>query len=445
MTTTAMSTTAMNTTALSTALLDIHGLRHTFPKADGGELLVLDGIELQVSEGQIVGLLGRTGSGKSTLLRLIAGLALPSDGTVTYLGHPVNAPAPGIAMVFQGFALFPWLTVLENVQLGLEALGLPDVEIRKRALAAIDLIGLDGYESAYPRELSGGMRQRVGFARALVVHPNILLMDEPFSALDVLTAETLRTDFLELWGDGKLPIKGVIMVTHNIEEAVLMCDRILLFSSNPGRIISEIAVDLKQPRNRLDPQFRDLVEKIYVAMTRRGPSAAQTGTERQITINTVLPRVSANLFSGLIETLAAAPYNGKADLPVLADELHLEGDELFPVAEAMQMFHFAEVEGGDIKLTDSGKQFAELGTDDRKKLFQRQLLQYIPLAAHIRRVLQERANHAAPKSRFLDELEDHMSTEDAEHTLRAVTAWGRYAEVFAYDDDTGAFSLENPS
>jgi NitT/TauT family transport system ATP-binding protein len=434
----------MSTTAMNTALLDIHGLCHTFPKADGGELVVLDGIELQVVQGQIVGLLGRTGSGKSTLLRLIAGLAQPSGGSVTYLGQPVLGPAAGIAMVFQGFALFPWLTVLENVQLGLEALGLPEAEIRKRALAAIDLIGLDGYESAYPRELSGGMRQRVGFARALVVHPNILLMDEPFSALDVLTAETLRTDFLELWGDGKLPIKGVILVTHNIEEAVLMCDRILLFSNNPGRIIREISVDLPQPRNRLDTRFRDLVEKIYVAMTAR-TAAAQAGLERQITINTVLPRVSANLFSGLIEALAAEPYHGKADLPVLADELHMEGDELFPVAEAMQMFHFAEVEGGDIKLTDTGKQFAELGTDDRKKLFQKQLLTYIPLATHVRRVLQERANHVAPKSRFLDELEDHMSTEDAEHTLRAVTAWGRYAEAFAYDDDTGMFSLENPS
>ena len=239
---------------------------------------MLDGVELALQQGQIVGLLGRTGSGKSTLLRLIAGLAQPSGGTVTYLGQPVQAPAPGIAMVFQSFALFPWLTVLENVQLGLEALGLPETEIRQRALAAIDLIGLDGYEFAYPRELSGGMRQRVGFARALVVHPNILLMDEPFSALDVLTAETLRTDFLELWGEGKLPIKGVILVTHNIEEAVLMCDRILLFSTNPGRIISEIAVDLKQPRNRLDPQFRDLVEKIYVAMTARKDSPVAIGT-----------------------------------------------------------------------------------------------------------------------------------------------------------------------
>ncbi|MGA7789398.1 MAG: nitrate/sulfonate/bicarbonate ABC transporter ATP-binding protein [Xanthobacteraceae bacterium] len=431
---------------MTAALLDVHSLRQSFPRADGGEHLVLDGVDLMLTPGQIVGLLGRTGSGKSTLLRLIAGLALPSAGTVTYLGEPVSGPADGIAMVFQSFALFPWLTVLENVQLGLEALGLPEPEIRKRALAAIDLIGLDGYESAYPRELSGGMRQRVGFARALVVHPNILLMDEPFSALDVLTAETLRTDFLELWGEGKLPIKGVILVTHNIEEAVLMCDRILLFSTNPGRIISEITVDLKQPRNRLDPQFRDLVEKIYVAMTAHKQGPAQIGTiVPATTINTVLPRVSANLLSGLIETLAAPPFGGKADLPVLADELHMEADELFPVADALQMLRLAEIEGGDIKLTDTGKNFAELGTDDRKKLFQRQLLAYVPLAAHVRHVLTERANHVAPKSRFFDELEDHMSSEDAELTLRAVIAWGRYAEMFAYDDDSGTFSLENPT
>jgi NitT/TauT family transport system ATP-binding protein len=430
---------------MSAALLDIHGLRQSFPRADGDEHLVLDGVELALNQGQIVGLLGRTGSGKSTLLRLIAGLSQPSGGTVTYLGQPVNGPAPGIAMVFQSFALFPWLTVLENVQLGLEALGLPVAEIRKRALAAIDLIGLDGYESAFPRELSGGMRQRVGFARALVVHPNILLMDEPFSALDVLTAETLRTDFLELWGEGKLPIKGVIMVTHNIEEAVLMCDRILLFSSNPGRIISDIPVDLKQPRNRLDPQFRDMVEKIYVAMTARKGSPTQIGTAPAMTMNTVLPRVSANLMSGLMETLTAAPFSGKADLPVLADELHMDSDELLPVAESLQMFRLAEIEGGDIKLTDIGKQFVEMDTDDRKKLFARQLLAQVPLASHIRRVLQERTNHVAPKSRFLDELEDHMSTEDAEHTLRAVTAWGRFAELFAYDDDSEGFSLENPT
>src|SRR6202165_1744632 len=382
----------MSTPAMSTALLDIHGLRHTFPKADGGDLLVLDGIELQVAQGQIVGLLGRTGSGKSTLLRLIAGLAQPSDGSVTYLGQPVLGPAPGIAMVFQGFALFPWLTVLENVQLGLEALGLPEPEIRKRALAAIDRIGLDGYESAYPRELSGGMRQRVGFARALVVHPNILLMDEPFSALDVLTAETLRTDFLDLWAEGRMPIKGVILVTHNIEEAVLMCDRILVFGSNPGRILSEIKVSLPQPRNRLDPTFRELVERIYVEMTARpqgGPAAWQ---ERfpGLGIGSVLPRVSSNLLAGLMEAVAAPPLHGTADLPKIASDLQMEIDELFPVAETLQLLRFAELEGGDLKLTEDGLAFAHAEVDERKRIFTRHLLTYVPLAAHIRRVLDER-------------------------------------------------------
>jgi NitT/TauT family transport system ATP-binding protein len=236
----------------------------------------------------------------------------------------------------------------------------------------------------------------------------------------------------------------VILVTHNIEEAVLMCDRILLFSSNPGRIIREIAVDLKQPRNRLDPQFRDLVEKIYVAMTARTAAPPRIGTVAT-SIDTILPRVSANLLSGLLETLAAEPYNGKADLPVIAELLHMEADDLFPVSDALQMLHLAEIEGGDIKLTETGKQFVDAATDDRKKIFQRQLLSDVPLAAHIRRVLQERANHVAPKSRFFDELEDHMSTDDAEATLRSVTAWGRYAEAFAYDDDSQTFSLENPT
>jgi NitT/TauT family transport system ATP-binding protein len=432
---------------MSTApLLEIHSVRQAFPKPDGGELLVLDDIDISLTDGQIVGLLGRSGSGKSTLLRLIAGLAHPTAGTITYLGNPVTAPAPGIAMVFQSFALFPWLTVLENVELGLEALGLPEAEIRQRALAGIDLIGLDGYESAYPRELSGGMRQRVGFARALVVHPNILLMDEPFSALDVLTAENLRTDFLDLWGEGRLPIKGVVLVTHNIEEAVLMCDRILVFSRNPGHVVSEIAVDLPQPRNRLEPRFRDLVERIYVEMTgRAAPSPAPSERVQGAGIGMMLPRVSANLIAGLIEAVAGAPYDGKADLPVIASTLHMEVDDLFPVGETLQMLRLAEIEGGDIRLTDAGKQFAEAAVDDRKLLLQRLLLAYVPLAAHIRRVLQERANHTAPKSRFLDELEDFMTSEAAEKTLRAVIGWARYAEAFAYDDQSQTFSLENPS
>jgi NitT/TauT family transport system ATP-binding protein len=429
-------------------LLQCTDVRKAFAKPDGDDLLVLEGMNLDLYEGQIVGLLGRSGSGKSTLLRLIAGLAEPTAGHLTYLGQPIAGPARGIAMVFQSFALFPWLTVFENVALGLEAQHLPRGEIRKRSLAAIDLIGLDGFESAYPRELSGGMRQRVGFARALVVHPNILLMDEPFSALDVLTAETLRTDFLDLWAEGRMPIKGVVLVTHNIEEAVLMCDRILVFGSNPGRILSEIKVTLPQPRNRLDPSFRELIERIYVEMTARPKGGTAGGRQERfpgLGIGSVLPQVSSNLLAGLMEAVAAAPFNGKADLPEIASDLQMEIDELFPVAETLQMLRFAELEGGDLKLTEDGLAFAHSTIDERKRIFSRHLLNYVPLASHIRRVLDERASHSARKSRFIDELEDFMSEDEADQTLRAVVRWARYAEAFAYDDDNAMFSLENPS
>jgi NitT/TauT family transport system ATP-binding protein len=428
-------------------LLNVEHVRRTFPRGGGEELLVLDDVNLTLREGEIVGLLGRSGSGKSTLLRLIAGLSRPQSGSLSYMGTPIQGPVQGVAMVFQSFALFPWLTVLENVQLGLEALNLPPREMRERALAAIDLIGLDGYESAYPRELSGGMRQRVGFARAVVVHPNILLMDEPFSALDVLTAENLRTDLVELWGNGKLPIKGIILVTHNIEEAVLMCDRVLLFSSNPGRVSSEIKIDLPQPRDRTSPAFEHYVDRIYVEMTARRVERMRQAQAQGPGAGLAMPlaHVSPNQISGLIEALAAPPYDGKADLPDIAYEQELEVDELFPVAEAMQLLRLADVEGGDIKLTHMGKRFADGEMNERKEIFSRALMSNVPLAAHIRKVLDERASHSAPKTRFLDELEDHMAEDAAEETLKTVVSWARFGELFSYDDDAALFSLENPT
>ncbi len=429
------------------SLLSLEGVRKSFPKPDGGELLVLDDINLTLRESEIIGLLGRSGSGKSTLLRMIAGLSRPDGGSINYLGRKVEGPARGVAMVFQGFALFPWLTVLENVEIGLEALGLPRKEIRSRSLAGIDLIGLDGFESAYPRELSGGMRQRVGFARALVVHPNIILMDEAFSALDVLTAETLRTDFLDLWSEGQLPIKGVILVTHNIEEAVLMCDRILVFSSNPGRIVTEVKVGLRHPRDRLDPQFRKFVERLYAEMTARPAddrAAARAERFPGVGIGPILPEASTNSLSGLLEAIAAAPYAGVADLPAIAAALQMEIDDLFPIAETLQMLRFADIEGAAIKLTAEGATFANGAVDERKNQFAQRLLTHIDLAAHIRRILDERPSHKAPRSRFSDEIEDYMSPEAADQTLRAVIDWGRYAEAFAYDDQTQMFSLENP-
>jgi NitT/TauT family transport system ATP-binding protein len=432
------------------SLLDVQSVSQAFSKPDGEAQVVLEGVNLALKEGEIVGLLGRSGSGKSTLLRIIAGLNPPSAGVVHYLGQSVAGPAAGIAMVFQGFALFPWLTVLENVQLGLEAAGVPAPEGRRRALQAIDLIGLDGFESAYPRELSGGMRQRVGFARALVVHPNILLMDEPFSALDVLTAETLRNDFLDLWCEGQLPIKAVLLVTHNIDEAVQMCDRLLIFSTHPGRVVSEIPIDLPKPRHALDPRYIALVDKVYAEMTaRRGTADQKHGGRVErfpgTGIGTILTHVSSNLLSGLMEAVNDEPFRGKADLPDIAETLHMEAGDLLPVAEALQMLRFAEIERGDIRLTEAGMTFAKGETDERKRLFSRHLLTFVPLAAHIRRVLDERKGRSAPKSRFFDELEDYMAEEAAEQTLRTIISWGRYAEAFAYDDNQQAFSLDNPT
>ncbi len=430
-------------------LLDVRNVTQRYKgssMADDGPA-VLENVSTTLNAGEIVGLLGRSGCGKSTLLRIVSGLITPSSGEIVYQGAPLKGPADGVAMVFQSFALFPWLSVLANVEIGLKALRVPADEARRRALAAIDLVGLDGFESAYPKELSGGMRQRVGFARALVTHPNILLMDEPFSALDVLTAETLRSDLIDLWTEGRLPIKTILMVTHNIEEAVLMCDRILVLSSHPGRIASEIRVTMPHPRDRLDPTFRQLVDNIYALMTRRSTSRqpGRDGLFPGTGIGMVLPRVSTNSLAGLIEEVAAAPYNGRADLPHLADSLQLEIDDLFPIAETLQLMRFAELEEGDIRLTASGRRFADAEVDVRKRLFGDHLLTYVPLAARVKRVLDERPSHTAPASRFREELEDYMSEDYAEKTLRTAITWGRYGELFAYDEGNQQFSLEDPA
>lgn len=446
MATTTTLDTAPTANGSGATLLDIQGVRQCFRKGGNNEVVVLEDVDLTLREGEIVGLLGRSGSGKSTLLRITAGLIKPTSGDVTYRGQPVTGPVEGVAMVFQTFALFPWLTILENVEAGLEALGVPEKEMRRRALAAMDLIGLDGFESAYPRELSGGMRQRVGFARALVVDPDILLMDEPFSALDVLTAETIRTDLLDLWMEKKMPIKSVLLVTHNIEEAVLMCDRILVFSSNPGRVVAEIKVALPHPRNRFDQVFRDLVDDIYSRMTARAVPTHDDKTKAlQGGIGQRLPLVSTNLMAGLLEMLVSDPYNGKADLPEVGGRLHLEVDDLFPLAESLQLLGFAEVAQGDIHLTVAGRLYAESDVEPRKQIFAEHLLHNVPLAAHIRRVLDERPGHRAPLVRFISELEDILSDDAADETLRTVISWARYAELFSYDDDAEMLSLENPT
>lgn len=438
-------------------LIKIENVSKSFVSAENQELLVLDSINFALQEGEIVTLLGKSGSGKSTLLRIIAGLVKPTAGNTYYRGKAINNPAPGIAMVFQSFALLPWLTVLENVELGLEALGVEPTERRRRALKAIDTIGLDGFESAYPKELSGGMRQRVGFARALVVDPDVLLMDEPFSALDILTTDNLRSDLLDLWESKRTRIKGILCVTHDIEEAILMANRIVIFASDPGKIQAEIVVDLPYPRDTESLEFRELIDKIYVAMTTSerarvtkakakaaGFSIPETKAAEQPEYAYRLPEVDISELTGLVEAMKDHEVDGVINLAELAESLHLDVNNVFPLTEVLDMLRFAKINEGEIRFTEAGKRFANATILERKLIFAQHLLQYIPLAKHIRDVLDQTSNHRANEDIFLEELQNYFSEDESDRILRTIIDWGRYAEILAYDYDSGALSLENP-
>jgi NitT/TauT family transport system ATP-binding protein len=421
-------------------VMELRGIGKSFLHGATAGSPVLAGVNITLREGEIVGLLGRSGSGKSTVLRIAAGLIAPSEGQVLYQGRILQGPTEGLAVVFQTFALYPWLTVLQNVELGLDALSLPATEARRRALGAIDLIGLDGFQSAFPRELSGGMRQRVGFARALVSDPLLLLMDEPFSALDVLTAETLRTDFLDLWVGQQLPTRSVLLVTHNIEEAVVMCDRILLLSGKPAHVAAEIVVPLPRPRDRLDAAFNAIMVQIYTTLMARLTAETSASTHGNDTIKP-LPNVSVSRITGLTRVLAAPPYGGRAELAAIAASRGLQIKEVFSIGAALHLLEFAELAGGTIKLTAAGKVLADSTADERKRLFREHLQCFVPFAAHINQVLKQREDHQAPRERFELELEDHLQPSEAQQTLRTLIGWGRYAELFSYRDDVKSFSL----
>ncbi|WP_175944390.1 ABC transporter ATP-binding protein [Burkholderia pyrrocinia] len=419
-------------------VIELHDICMSFAKPSGAPLPVLAGVDLTLREGEILGLLGRSGSGKSTLLRIAGGLIKPSSGQVRYRGAPLAGPAEGIGVVFQTFALYPWLTVLDNVELGLDASGLPRDVVRQRALSVIELIGLDGFESAFPRELSGGMRQRVGFARALVGEPALLLMDEPFSALDVLTADTLRLDFLDLWAARQLPTKAVLLVTHNIEEAVQMCDRVLVLGAHPGQIVAELEISLPHPRQRLDSQFQALANEIYAILTARLVESLDAQRKGLPDFTQRLPMVSSHRIDGFIETLAVGSTNGYTELSKIAGPL-LNVNELLPAAAALHLLAFAELHDGAIRLTAAGRVYAQGHAADRKRLLREHLEHFVPLASHIRAILDERDGHRAPRERFELELEDHLNRQDAADTLRTVIDWGRASGLYTYDDATRMF------
>jgi NitT/TauT family transport system ATP-binding protein len=393
---------------------------------------VLQDIDLSVPRNEIVALLGRSGSGKTTLLRIMAGLIQPDSGEVLNNGEKLHGHNLDVAMVFQNFALLPWDTVQENVELGLKARGIPKEERARKAIQAIDLVGLDGFENAYPKELSGGMQQRVGFARAFVIHPNVLFMDEPFSGLDVLTAENLRGEIADLWEQGSFPAESILIVTHNIEEAVFLADRLIVMSANPGHIRGELKVELARPRDRKSSDFKALVDYIYNVMT--NPELDVVGApkaEEKALRFPPVPHARAGGISGLLELLV--DQGGREDLPVLAERLRLDVDDLLTIVDAAALLGFATVEKGDVAVTEIGRQFALSDILTSKEIFSQQVVANVPFAVTIYQTLAEKSNHSMKADFFIDILDELYPSEEALRQFETVVDWGRYAELFEYD------------
>ncbi|MEH2011759.1 ABC transporter ATP-binding protein [Nostoc sp.] len=426
-------------------LIALKSVSKSYQQPNGQQIVILENINLELRPGEIVALLGPSGSGKSTLMRIVAGLIAPSQGEVIYHNRPLVGLNPGVAIVFQSFALYPWLTVLENVELGLKAKGDPPDSRRQKALRMIDIIGLDGFENAYPKELSGGMRQRVGFARALAVEPELLCMDEPFSALDVLTAENLRFELLDLWLERRIPTQAILIVTHGIEEAVIMADRIIVLGRNPGRIRADLPVTLPHYRDRKHPSFQALVDKVYTIITNpelekiESPATTSVQPATPPVKYQSLPAVRIGSIAGLLELLEDRQ---EKDLYRLAQELQLEVDEILPIVEAAKLMDFVELAEGDINLKPVGQQFINGGIDDRKQIMRSQLLTNIRLVQRIYRLLEAKNNQRIPEELVLDILESHFSPQEAERQLKTVVDWGRYAEIYGYDEPSGQIFLE---
>lgn len=427
---------------MATPIIELKSIGKSFRSADGSARSVLDGVDFTLNEGEIVALLGQSGSGKSTMLRIMAGLINADHGQVLYRGMPLYGAARGISMVFQSFALFPWLTVQKNVELGLEAQGVASVERTRRAAAAIELIGLSGFEGALPRELSGGMRQRVGIARALVMEPEVLLMDEAFSALDVLTGERLREDILGLWGSDQIPTKAILVVSHNIEEAVMMADRVLIFASDPGRVRAELPIALPHPRAVESVEVRNLIDEVYGLMT-VGTSRPGRTTEKEakLQLGDRLPEADITRIEGILELLVDEPYHGHADLPRLGEETELTDTELLDVSIALALLGFAQLAHGDIAITPLGEHYVGATNPERQAIFGKQLLENVPLIAYIRHGLEQDRSGDLPEDLFLKLLRFTLTKDEAERVLRVAIEWGRYGDLFEYNFNTGVIQM----
>jgi NitT/TauT family transport system ATP-binding protein len=432
---------------VSEAIIQACAVEKFYPQPDSKRIQVIAPVDLSIEPGVIIALLGPSGSGKSTLLRILSGLSKPSSGELFWHGKPLATQTQNVAIVFQSFALFPWLTVLENVEAPLEARGVGDVERRKRALKTLDTVGLDGFETAYPKELSGGMKQRVGFARALVVEPEVLFMDEPFSALDVLTAENLRNELLELWINKKMPTSAIFIVTHNIEEAVLLADRIIVLGKNPARIRSDFEVGLPHWRDRKEQRFVELVDHIYKVMTQpevdhvlRAATPVPTARVRQK--YQMLPHARVGGIAGLLELLN--DRGGREDLSKLSEELVMDVEDLLPIVEASVILGLVTLNEGEVTITSQGVAFADADIQLRKTLFREAVLRNVVVLQQIESVLKAKADHSIPTEFFHDILDEHFSSDEVERQLDTAMNWGRYAEIFDYDSERERLVLAEP-
>jgi NitT/TauT family transport system ATP-binding protein len=446
------------------AIIEAVGIEKSYPQPDGTRIQVVGATNLVIEAGKIVALLGPSGCGKSTLLRILSGLSQPSAGTLLWHGRPLNGEMPNVAIVFQSFALFPWLTVLENVEAPLEAQAVPADERHKRAMRTLDTVGLDGFETAYPKELSGGMKQRVGFARALVVEPEVLFMDEPFSALDVLTAENLRGELMELWLNKKMPTSAIFVVTHNIEEAVMLADRVMVLGRNPARIRSDFNIRLKHPRDRKSPRFVELVDYIYKVMTEPDvehvmPDAETTAEiilpagglaeaiqKQQAPVRTakyqMLPHARVGGIAGLLELLH--DRGGREDLFRLAEEFVMDVEDLLPILEACVLLGFAWLKEGDVQITPQGSAFAEADIQQRKVLFRQAALDHVMILKQIDSILKRKSDHAINDEFFHDILDEHFAEDEVLRQFDTAMNWGRYAEIFDYDRENGRLIQAEP-
>jgi NitT/TauT family transport system ATP-binding protein len=436
----------------SEPIIEARAIEKSYPQPDGTRIQVVGLTDFSIEPGKIVALLGASGCGKSTLLRILSGLSRPSSGALFWHGKPLDGQAPNVAIVFQSFALFPWLTVLENVEAPLEARGVAAVERRKRALRTLDTVGLDGFETAYPKELSGGMKQRVGFARALVVEPEVLFMDEPFSALDVLTAENLRGELLELWLNKKMPTSAIFIVTHNIEEAVMLADRIVVLGRNPARIRSDFNVRLVQPRDRKSARFVELVDYIYKVMTEPDtehalpdpestgeiivlPGGVKAGAAIRTSKYQILPHARVGGIAGLVELLH--DRGGREDLFRLSEDLVMDVEDLLPILEACQLLGFAWLKEGDVQLSRQGVQFADADIQRRKVLFREAALDHVTILKQIDSILKKKSDHSINDEFFRDVLDEYFSEDEVQRQFDTAVNWGRYGEIFDYDRESG--------